>query len=157
MTELRRPITHRFGACEIRLWPETEYAETVYPDDTRCGATRECEVGNERYATHLGYEGDCWTAMVEHEIGHTLISEALGHPHSPTLWAVAHDYGPGSPPYEEILTEEAIVLAVQRYSRRGDVLPILSLPHVEPHYRAWADEIRSLTERLLGAEEKHAA
>lgn len=142
--------THRFRACEFRIWPEQEYAETLYEDGARCGATRECEVGNETYARHLGYGGDCWRAMVEHEIGHTLISERMGHEYSPTLRAVALGNAPGTAPYEEILYEEALVLALQRYLCRGDVLPVLHHPAVAPHFQEWAEEIRALTNRLIG-------
>lgn len=144
---------HRFQACEFRVWPEQQYAETLWPDGARCGATRECELSNRAYAEHLGYT-ECWTAMVEHEIGHTLVSERMGHPFSPTLRAVALKNAPGTAPYEEILAEEALVLALQRFMCRGDVLPILWHPDVEPHFREWAREIRHLTTQLIGGRDE---
>lgn len=149
---MSEPIVHRFRASELRVYPSTEYCETVFPDGTKAPATRECEVGNAAYARHLGYD-DCWTALVEHEAGHTLLAERLGHLQSPTLWAVAHGYGEGCAPYEIQLWEEAAVLALQRYARTKEVLPILRHPDLRPHFSRWAWELRGLTARLLDRSE----
>jgi hypothetical protein len=148
-------ILHRFAHCELRIFPETHYVETLFPDGTRAGATRECEVGNAVYAAHLGYT-DCWLALVEHEIGHTLVSMALGHRWSPTLQAVAHKYAPGTAPYEEQLAEEAVVLQLQRFSRTGAVGWALRHREVRPHFSRWARDLRALAARLLAQQEEAA-
>lgn len=145
-------IVHRFARCEIRIFPESEYVETVWPDGARAGATRECsEMGNADYARHLGYP-DCWTALVTHEAAHTLLSQKIGLPYSPTLHAVAHQYGPGTAPYEAQLAEEAVVLQLQRFARTGAVGWALRHREVRPHFSRWARDLRALSTRLLAQE-----
>lgn len=152
---MSQPIVHRFRASEVRIYPADQYLETRFPDGAVAPATRECELNNRAYAEHLGYP-DCWTAVVTHELAHTLISERLGHLHSPTLYAVAAGYRAGTAPYEERLYEEALVLAVERYANTGEVLPILRHPDLRPHYGRWAREIRALAARLLSPTDEAA-
>lgn len=118
-----------FDGCELWIWPETRYLETRWPDGSKCGATRDCELNNLSYARHLGYP-DCWTAVVCHEALHHLIAQYLGHPYSPTLWAVARGYEEGTAPYEARLFEEALVLATERWLNTGDLSPILDHPSI---------------------------
>lgn len=153
---MNEPLIHRFPGCELRAYPSTRYVETVFRDASKAPATRDSTMQNLEYAQHLGYE-DTWAALLEHEIGHTLISMRLGFPYSPTLFAVAHDYAPGTAPYEEQLYEEALVLAVQRFSRTGEVLPILKHPEIRPHYSLWARQIRAIAGELMGPATEVAA
>lgn len=140
--------TYAFRNCEVRIFPETQYLETRFHDGSVAGATRECVLNNLTYAQHLGYP-DCWTAVVSHEIAHTYISEQLGHPYSPTLFAVAHNYIDDTAAYEERLWEEALVLAVERYMRTGYLLPILGHPAVFKNFYGWSLAIAGIVEEVL--------
>jgi hypothetical protein len=142
-------ITHQFRSCLFRVFPETQYVDTVFSPGLDAGATRECsEVGNASYAKHLGYS-DCWTALISHEFAHTFLSEKLGRFFSPTLWAVANNYSEGTAPYEERLAEEAEVLSFERWVNRGELLAVLQRPEIAPHLYAWKEEYRRLLIPLL--------
>lgn len=145
-------IEHEFRACTLRVFPETRYVETVFRDGTKAPATRECELNNLSYAKHLGYP-DCWTAVVTHEAAHTLVSERMGRLHSPTLWAVAHGYEPGTAPYEARLYEEALILAIERYANTGEVGAVLYHPDLFPQFAPWACDLRRLAAKLLSLPE----
>lgn len=141
-------IVHPFGDCILRIWPNAQYVETVFSDGSSACATRECELNNLSYARHLGYP-ECWTAVVCHEAAHTWLAERMGHRASPTLWAVAHDYAPGTAPYEERLYEEAATLALERAANTGDVLPILLHPDICDDAGQLVTAWRAFTAQLL--------
>lgn len=136
------PIVWHFAGCEVHEYPDADvhgYLETIFRDGAKCGATRSQEMYNLDYARYLGYS-TVRDALREHELLHTACSEWLGFPYSPTLWAVAHSFGPGCASYDEMLAEEAIVLQLQRYMNTGEVGVALN------PYRllapGWRDEFR---------------
>jgi hypothetical protein len=136
------PLVWTFTGCEVREYPEqgeSGYLVTVFADGAECPATRDHTMENADYARHLGYAA-VRDALREHELAHAATAEWLGFPYSPTLWAVAHDFGPGTAPYEQMLHEEALVLDFQRYMQTGEVGPALN------PYRllapGWRDEFR---------------
>lgn len=148
--------THDFRGCQLRIFPEAEYVETLFPDGRCAGATRDGSVmANVDYARHLGYP-DCWTALVAHEAAHTWLMERLGHPYSPTLRAVALGYAPGTAPYEERLAEEALVLAFERFAGTGVSLTVLEHPAIETRLHRLLMEWRMFTGRLFAQLESAA-
>lgn len=142
------PIVHPFRACELWIWPETRYLETRFPDGHRAGAMRDCELNNAAYARHLGYRS-CWSALVGHEAAHTFLAEKMGHPYSPTLHAVAHDYRAGTAPYEARLYEEALTLSFERFCLLDEMAPVLTHPQIRFHLPAWRQEFDCLRATLM--------
>jgi hypothetical protein len=108
-----RMQTMQFQGCTVRIFPESRYLETVYRDGTKVPAVphnTEVYAGNAR---KYGYGEDTFALCREHEILHTFLAEKMGLPHSPTLWAVAHDFPAGGPPENEFYIEEQMVLDFQ--------------------------------------------
>jgi len=134
-----------FKNCDVILYPDWQVVETWFRDGTMARGTREGNMDNLVYAQHLGYS-DCWRCLVEHELLHTYLSEALGYRWSPTLWAVAHDFQQPCAWYEEQLYEEAMVLAFQYRLHTGKNLPALfGLPQ---NIRSLIVDFRNLTDHL---------
>jgi hypothetical protein len=104
------------GGCVVRVFPETRYLETVFPDAAKVSAAPQTVPSYRATAERLGYGDDVWALCREHEIAHTTLLQALGLEYSPTLWAVAHGAQraiPGAP--GEMEAEEDLVLAYQRW------------------------------------------
>lgn len=104
------------GECTVRIFEETHYLETVFPDGSKVpAAPQESDAYRETARVH-GYGDDTWRLCREHELAHTVLLQKLGFRYSPTLWAVAHghhDSIPESP--GEMEAEETMVLAYQRW------------------------------------------
>jgi hypothetical protein len=110
----------RFGSVLVRIFEDTRYLETVFPDGTKVPAAPHDTDSYRAQAEALCYTPDadgCWQMCRDHEIGHTLLTQTLGLEHSPSLWAVAH----GTPNHTEISgemwAEEELVLAFQRWRK----------------------------------------
>lgn len=134
------PIVHRFRGCVVLEWPDAPpngHLVTKWPDGRECGAGRDDTMQNVAYARDLGYV-TVREALREHELAHTFLAELMGHPYSPTLRAVAEDFGPGAAPYDAQLHEEAVTLQFQRYLNTQEVGPALEHPAVRPHLAEWA-------------------
>lgn len=101
--------TIAFAACEVRVWDDLRALQTHFPDGSYVPAAPKHDDEQAALARAHGYGADVWALVRDHEVCHTLVGEALGHPHSPTLWYVAH---PGSPE-PDWAAEEALVLALQ--------------------------------------------
>jgi hypothetical protein len=99
--------------CTVKLDRKNDYLETVFPDGTSVPAVPHKRLDYYKTADKLGYGVDIGALSREHELFHTLVSEAEGHPHSPTLYAVAHKFGPGSPKKIVLLQEEDRVMDFQ--------------------------------------------
>ncbi len=95
------------------------YTETCYHDGTRVTATPEDSDPYRANAAALGYGTDTASLSRDHEILHTFLAEALGYGSSPTLWAVAHNFGEATAPIWEQEEEETWTLAFQSYLRGG--------------------------------------
>jgi hypothetical protein len=111
------PIIVKLRGCHVEVWPSRRFLRTVFPDQTFVPAAPNFDAGSIALAHELGYDGDTWRLSLWHEVCHTLLSEHEGRPHSPTLWAVAHDVVARR---GVIHDEEQRVLAVQRLIMRGD-------------------------------------
>lgn len=100
----------------MRIFEDTHYLETAFPDGTKVPAAPQDTDDYRATAFRLGYGTDTWAMCREHELAHTELAELLGLPYSPTLWAVAHGEkraiigAPG-----EMQAEEDLVLAYQRW------------------------------------------
>jgi hypothetical protein len=134
------PIVHRFRECVVKEWPdasENGVLVTCWPDGRECSAARDCTMQNVDYAASLGYTS-VRAALREHELAHTFLAENMGHPYSPTLRAVAENYGPGTIPYDAQIHEESVVLQFQRFLNTQEVGAALEHPAVRCHLGAWA-------------------
>lgn len=72
-------------------------------------------------AVSLGYGDDTACMSREHELGHALLARLLGLPYSPTLYGLALHADAQGPYWPSWRTEEASVLALQRYARAAGV------------------------------------
>ena len=86
---------------------------TRYPDGTEVHAHPNHRPDDEARAEALGY-ADVEEMTLDHDPLHTRLAVALGLPHSPTLWGLAH-----GEPADPIVAgaEEEMVLAAQRFLR----------------------------------------
>jgi hypothetical protein len=101
------------GACVIRIWPETQYLETVFSEGHKVpAAPNPDDPASVALAARLGYRGAnaCWQLSRDHECLHSWCAVQEGLDFSPTLWHVA--YHVKSPP-GLMRDEEARVLALQ--------------------------------------------
>lgn len=98
------------GIVQVRIFEDARYLETLFEDGTKVGAAPQDTDDYRATAERLGYGADTWSMCREHEIAHTFVTQALGLPYSPTLWAVAHGHHNG-----EMWAEEELVLAYQRW------------------------------------------
>lgn len=105
-----RHYTIEFRGCAVRVFPDSRYCDTTFPDGTSVPATPTNDDWYRTVARDLGYGEDTWRMCREHEILHTWLAERAGLPHSPTLWDVAH----GRPASDAHYNEESAVLALQR-------------------------------------------
>lgn len=116
MTVTAAPRLFSFRNCIVRVFEETRYLETVFCDGAKVPAAPQDNDEYRATAARLGYGTDTWRMCREHEIAHTVVCEAFGLPHSPTLWAVAHGHKNGIPDSPgEMAAEEALVLAYQAW------------------------------------------
>lgn len=93
--------------CTGKAWVVTRY-----PDGTEVHAHPNHGPEDVVRAHVLGYRGNVSAMTLEHDPLHTRLAMALGLPHSPTLWGLAH-----GTPVDAVLVdaEEAMVLAAQRF------------------------------------------
>ncbi|MFW6058985.1 MAG: hypothetical protein ACODAQ_02315 [Phycisphaeraceae bacterium] len=121
------PDTHvyRFRHCEVRAELARDYTVTRFPDGTEVPAAPSGDPEQQQTAQRLGYGEDVAAMCREHEILHTWLAERFDLPHSPTLWAVAHDHGEGCAPVWAQKQEEALVLAFQGYLNGRPATPVL--------------------------------
>ena len=96
----------------FRIFPESRYCETVYPDGYRMGATREPTSTNLREAHEQGYTGAdaCWHSLLEHEVTHTFAARLMFGRESLVL---RYECGAEDVPYGLRLLEEGAVLTWQ--------------------------------------------
>lgn len=89
---------------------------TTFPDGRQWGALPHDEPHYHALAHRFGYEGDILAYCREHELAHHLVAETFGS-HSLVLFALAHGETP-SPALAA--AEEALAMALQRYTRAGE-------------------------------------
>jgi hypothetical protein len=113
------PVVHVFRGCRVEVWPERRFLQTVFPDGARVRAAP-MDAQAVAAADH-GYQ-EPWPYVHDHEILHTVVAEALGWPHSPTLWYVAHKADPQDRTDRPSLvaSEETLVCALQAYLNGQD-------------------------------------
>jgi hypothetical protein len=93
---------HKDGSTSRAYW---DFAD----DGSHLEATRFC-----------GYGDDRRRMVLEHEVGHCLVADALGWPHSWSVWSHAHGTGmPGRPWSQRVADEEHLVVRLQRYANTG--------------------------------------
>lgn len=114
-----------FNGCIVKVFPETGYTETRYDDNSFVPAMPNYDPASFFTANDLGYGVNTKLMTIHHEILHTFLAEKIGLPHSPTLWAVAHNFGSGCVPVEKQWEEEALVLSYQKYLNVAEVEPPL--------------------------------
>lgn len=88
----------------------TAWVVTRYSDGTEVLAHPMHRPEDEALAVELGYP-DVDEMTLFHDPLHERLARALGLPHSPTLWALAH----GQPAPACAAHEEAMVLAAQKF------------------------------------------
>lgn len=104
----------RLGLVEITA--SAEYVETRFPSGRALIAAIATQPGQDKTAADLGFDSP--EAMNrEHDIAHSLLAHWLGLPWSPNIYALAH----GEPISDQHVTEEAAVLALQKYARAAGV------------------------------------
>jgi hypothetical protein len=118
----RRKLTETIELpnCTVKLDRENDYLVTLYPDGTKVEALPGKKLDYYETAEKTGYGVDIAALSREHELFHTLVSQAEGHPVSPTLWAVAHNFAPGTAPRNEQFKEEVRVLNFQSFTNGNE-------------------------------------
>lgn len=96
--------------CRVLIHTADQYLETVFDDGARLPAAANHGDEDEARAKALGYR-NTWQMSLEHELLHSILSEAMGLKYSPTLHAVATGEKIDQ---EEIDMEERLVLCVQK-------------------------------------------
>ena len=116
---------HRFEHCRVVINVTARWLSTTFSDGAELIAAPNMDAESIARARSLGYCGSdsyaVWAMTRDHELLHTLIAEAQGHPWSPTLHAVAHGYALAPGVVEQ---EERVVLFAQRLRNVG-LEPIL--------------------------------
>lgn len=79
----------RFAGCTVRVFPERQYVETVFPDGAIVPAAPMDTESYRQEARDSGYGDDTWRLCAEHELTHHMLAEYAGLPNSPILRAVA--------------------------------------------------------------------
>lgn len=105
--------TWRIGAAVVTVGPS--WTVTRYPDRSSVHAHPGSTPEDHARAHVLGYP-DLAGMTRDHDLLHTLIAQARGHAHSPTLWGVAHQQPAPAPVVDD---EERLVLLVQRLCQVG--------------------------------------
>ncbi len=138
ISEQQTPVqmqVYRFRHCEARVYLEANYTTTIFPDGTEVPATPTGEAVQQATAYRLGYGADVAAMCREHELLHTWLAERFDLPHSPTLWAVAHDQDHANDciPIWAQYKEEALVMAFQAYLNNhaptSDLNPLVEFGH----------------------------
>jgi hypothetical protein len=122
-----------FGTVWVNVKPAEQYLQTVFPDGLILPARPEPTDSYGGMAYSLGYLGKgyrrseaLWYCCSEHEIYHTVLSQMLGEPYSPTLHYAACQLRdkplPDVPTWKREL-EESTVLACQAAMNGADWLP----------------------------------
>lgn len=101
----------------MRCYPENNYLETEFPGGYKVPASANDDEHSIRLAEELGYDGNTFQMSIAHELSHVILSEALGHLVSPTLYGVAVGRYAARPTYQQ---EEGMVLAMQKYTMLGE-------------------------------------
>lgn len=115
--------------CYIRFWPETGHTVTVFPPDGKpfpadgpssgAGPNYDAE-----YLGRMEWQGykDIPTKCLGHELCHSVVSEALGHPYSPVIYADAHKIL-HTLTEQQGADEEGITLAFERFLNGYELYP----------------------------------
>jgi hypothetical protein len=82
--------TIRFAECILHVDHADQYLETAFRDGTVAPARPNHRPEDIQRAHELGYAGDCWAMVLDHEPIHTFVGEIFGFGHSVILWNVAH-------------------------------------------------------------------
>lgn len=132
-----------FQHCQVYVYGD-DYLETVFEDGCLCPALFQYDDGSKALAAQLGYGDNVRAMHRHHDLAHTFLAEAQGHPYSHVLRRVAN--GPDVPP-EERAAEEGLVLAFQRYLNTGESDPILQkLPNVDALVEQFRAKLRGVWE-----------
>jgi len=121
MVSYPRSISIPLKYCTYEVWPDSRSVRTVFPDGLSCGAMRdESDPNNIREAREgEGYTGPdaVWRSLVDHELLHSLVAEAVLDRSSVVLREQAGDqtFTPAWEKYEE----ESLVLAYQLFFNTG--------------------------------------
>lgn len=143
-----RTIT--IGDAVIRVFPETQYVDTTFPDGSVIGAAPNYEHEDLARAEALGFVDDHFAATVAHEVGHHLVGLCLGYGHSPTLHEAAlRIRDPHRDWFPDWRYEETLVFALTRAIRLWRTCPEWF------DLLAWADQ-QDLTEYDLDDMFMHA-
>ncbi len=102
-----------FPSCSILVDNRAQYVETRFGDGTKVGSTPNRDDHSLRVAAGLGYGDDTWSMSRDHEVAHTWLAHLAGLPWSPTMWRLAHPWGPDLPDDAQVAEEEATVLRFQ--------------------------------------------
>ena len=103
-----------FPGWSVLVDERAHYVETRFPDGTKVGSSPTRDPHSLSVAADLGYGDDTWTMSRDHELGHSWLALIGGLAWSPTIWRLAHPYGPDLPDDREVAEEEARVLEFQR-------------------------------------------
>ncbi len=99
---------YQFRHCTVQITEhqQARHVATIFTDGTKTTAIPNDDPESRARARSLGYGQHpeaVWQMTRWHDLLHTVIAEAEGHPWSPTLHAVAHGYdlAPGVAQLEE--------------------------------------------------------
>lgn len=118
------PRVIEFSGCTVLYWRLGHHIQTVFPDGLKVDAAANYDADSLQRARDLGYDST-WEMSRDHELLHSIIAEARGESYSRVLRGVAVREAGGRK--EDIISpavsaeEEALVLDVQKYVRRGTV------------------------------------
>ena len=115
-----RKLEHRFEHCRVLIDVDSRTVTTSFEDSLALVACPNVDAESIARARSLRYGGSdeaaVWATTRDHDLLHTVMAEAHGHPWSATLHAVAHGYrlAPGV-----VEQEERLVLFARRPQNDG--------------------------------------
>lgn len=141
MIPLRLVLPH----CVFWSHWENRIVETVFPDGKACAGTREESQTNLDEARDQGYTGPdaVWRSLVEHELGHSLVSLWMWDSPSPTL---RHEAGGERCDYGTRLFEESLVIGFQTWQNTGQIPR--ALEHLAERLPRWRVRFSRAVSRL---------
>lgn len=118
---LRPGTSIQFRSCTVTV--HADFIETRFNED---GSVSRFvppldEPDFQAAARYAGYGDDPWRHAVEHDIAHAWLADALGWPHSWSVWSSAHGtaHRPGRSWSQRVADEEHLVVSLQRYVNTG--------------------------------------
>lgn len=122
---MTRPNAYRLpNGVLYEVDAEQGHVQTIFGDGSCVTGVAQYGDEDESRARSLGYHGEaedvCWALHRDHDLIHTIVSQAEGWPWSQTLWLLAHGFD--TPP-GLAMREERLVFLLTRTLNLGGQLP----------------------------------